>query len=63
MKKKTVITTEKLEVWFIPQPSEIPAGATQASETDGWESEPGNESITPLPEEHPNKNAPPIHED
>ncbi len=62
MKKKTVITTEKLEVWFIPQPSEIPAGVAQAPETDSWESEPSNESITPLPEEHPDKNMPPTAE-
>jgi len=63
MKKKTVITTEKLEVWIIPQPSEIPADVAQAPETEGWESEPGNESIMSLPEERPAESAPPTHED
>ncbi len=63
MKKKTVITTEKLEVWFIPQPSEAPAGVAQAPETGSWESESSNQSLTPLPEEHPEKNAPPTNED
>jgi len=63
MKKKTVITTEKLEVWIIPQPSEVPAGVAQAPETDSWESESSNDSLTVLPEEHPDKNAPPTAED
>lgn len=63
MKKKTVITTEKFEVWIIPQPTDVPAGVAQAPETDSWESESSNESLTPLPEEHPDKNAPPTPED
>jgi hypothetical protein len=63
MKKKTVITTEKLEIWIIPQPSEVPAGVAQAPETDSWESESGNESITPLPAEHADTNVPPTHKD
>lgn len=63
MKKKTVITTEKLEVWFIPQPSEVPSRVAQAPETDSWESESSNESLASWPEEHPDKNVPPIHED
>jgi len=63
MKKKTVITTEKFEVWIIPQPSRVPAGVAHAPETEGWESESGKESITPSPEEHPDRNLPPTHED
>jgi hypothetical protein len=63
MKKKTVITTEKLEIWFIPQPSEAPAGVAQVPETGSWESASGNESLPPLAEEHSDKNVPPTHED
>jgi hypothetical protein len=63
MKKKTVITTEKFEVWVIPEPSEAPAAVARALETDCWESDSSNESLTPLPEEHPDKNVPPTQED
>jgi len=63
MKKKTVITTEEFEVWFIPQSSDVPAGVAQGSEVDSWKPESSNESSTPVPREHPDKDVPPTHED
>lgn len=63
MKKKTVITTEKFEVWIVPQSPDVPAGVANAPETDSCESESSNESLTPVPEEQPDKNVQPTRED
>jgi hypothetical protein len=62
MKKKTVITTEKFEVWVIPQASDVPATVAPAPRTDSSESEPGDE-LMPVPEEHSANNVPPTNED
>lgn len=63
MKKKTVITTEKFEVWFTPQPSDVPASVAQAPEADTWKPESSNESLTSVPEEHRDKDVPLTHKD
>jgi hypothetical protein len=43
MKKKTVITTEKLEVWIIPQPEGHAGDDQPASDAD--RSEPNNDFV------------------
>jgi hypothetical protein len=51
MKKKTVITTEKLEVWIIPQPSELPAGVGQPPSPETGDYKTTNESLVATPAE------------
>jgi hypothetical protein len=54
VKKKTVITTEKHEVWVIRQPTEVFAEENSAPQ----ESEGAGESLPALPEYDPNQDEP-----
>ena len=63
MKKKTVITTEKLEVWILPQPFAVPAEDARAQEADNCNSESKGDSLTLLPEEPSEKTLPPSQND
>ena len=54
MKKRTVITTEKREVWVIRQPGERFAEA----DSKRHESEAGDESQAVLPDDNPDKDEP-----
>jgi hypothetical protein len=54
MKKRTVITTEKHEVWVIKQPS----AATDEERREPQKSEPGGGSLQPRPEEQPDEDVP-----
>lgn len=52
MKKRTVITIEKHEVWVIKRP------ATDEEKQETQKSEPGSESLQGQPEDHPDEDAP-----
>ena len=54
MKKKTVITTEKHEVWVIRQPSEVFAEENMEHQ----ESEGAGDSLSALPEYDPDEDEP-----
>jgi hypothetical protein len=55
MKKKTVVTTEKLEIWVI-QPSGVPPDIAPSPATDRHESMSTSGVLPPVPQKHPDKN-------